>query len=240
MNSLKRQAAKAERFGAVRDEMRARLRVVLASRMARDGCGAAFSGGRDRRLSTEIEGYAAEVDALEGEYSTGTARGYALDISAKEASAKASQAAVELERAVSRQGSNEERIAELDARTTSGAAELGQAKQHLDGLTAEREGQRIFLETAAADSANFRQRAQHKQQQVRDAAQAVGIAEQKLETARRQAMQLLQQAAQARNQTAQAEESLASLEREASRLATEMAAARAISTRLVRSVGSYR
>ena len=34
MNSLKRQAAKAERFAAVRDELRSRLRVVLASRMA--------------------------------------------------------------------------------------------------------------------------------------------------------------------------------------------------------------
>ncbi len=93
------------------------------------------------------------------------------------------------------------------------------------GLTAERDGQRTFLETAAAEAANFRQQAQQKQQQVRDAAQAVGVAEQKLESGRRQAMQLLQQAAQARNQTAQAEESLAALEREASRLATEMAAA---------------
>ena len=37
MNSLKRQAAKAERFAAVRDELRGRLRVVLASRMARHG-----------------------------------------------------------------------------------------------------------------------------------------------------------------------------------------------------------
>ncbi len=34
MNSLKRQAAKAERYGAVREELRGRLRVVLASRMA--------------------------------------------------------------------------------------------------------------------------------------------------------------------------------------------------------------
>ena len=34
MNSLKRQAAKAERYAAVREELRGRLRVVLASRMA--------------------------------------------------------------------------------------------------------------------------------------------------------------------------------------------------------------
>jgi chromosome segregation protein len=224
VTSLKRQAAKAERYGALRDEMRARLRVVLASKIAAMDAEQFSLAEEIAALSTEIDGHTAQVDALQGEYSTGTARGYALDISAKEAAAQASQAAVELERAVSRQSSNEERIAELDARATSGTAELGQAKQHLDGLTAEREGQRIFLETAAADTANFRQQAQQKQQQVGDAAQAVGIAEQKLETGRRQAMQLLQQAAQARNQTAQADEALAALEREASRLATEMAA----------------
>ncbi len=32
MNSLKRQASKAERYGRLRDEMRAKLRVVLASK----------------------------------------------------------------------------------------------------------------------------------------------------------------------------------------------------------------
>ena len=48
MNSLKRQAAKAERFAAVRDELRSRLRVVLASRMAhsRRGTGAPGTGNR--------------------------------------------------------------------------------------------------------------------------------------------------------------------------------------------------
>ena len=33
MGTLKRQAAKAERYGLLRDELRGRLRVVLASRM---------------------------------------------------------------------------------------------------------------------------------------------------------------------------------------------------------------
>src|SRR5271155_87459 len=226
VTSLKRQAAKAERYGALRDELRARLRVVLASKIAEMDAEQASLAAEIAALTTEIEGQSAQVDRLQGEYSDGTSRGYALDVSAKEAAGKASQAGVELERAVSRQASNEERIAELDARLTAGTAELGQAKQHLDGLTAERDAQRVFLETAAAEAAAFREQAQLRQQQVRDSAQAVGVAEQKLEAGRRQAMQLLQQAAQARNQTAQAEESLAALEREAERLATEMRAAR--------------
>src|SRR5271168_769870 len=226
VTSLKRQAAKAERYGALRDELRVRLRVVLASKIAEMDAEQASLVEEIAALTTEIEGQSAQVDRLQGEYSDGTSRGYALDLSAKEAAGKASQAAVELERAVSRQASNEERIAELDARMTAGTAELGQAKQHLDGLTAERDAQRTFLETAAAEAAAFRDQAQLKQQQVRDSAQAVSVAEQKLEAGRRQAMQLLQQAAQARNQTAQAEESLAALEREAERLATEVRTAR--------------
>jgi chromosome segregation protein len=223
--SLKRQAAKAERYGALRDEMRARLKVVLASKIAEMDASQASLAAEIASLTAEIDGQSAKVEGLESEHSSDTARGYALDASVKEASAQANQAEVELERAVSRQASNEERIAELDARTTAGGAELEQARQHLDGLSSEREGQRIFLETAAAEAEEFRQQAQLKQQQVRDAAQAVGTAEQKLEAQRRLATQLLQQAAQARNQTAQAEESLAALEREANRLATEMTSA---------------
>jgi chromosome segregation protein len=210
----------------LRDELRARLRVVLASKIFEMDAEQASLAAEIASLSTEIDSQSSQVETLQTDYSTGTSRGYALDVSAKEASAKSNQAAVELERAASRQASNEERIAELDARQSAGAAELAQAKQHLDGLTAEREGQRSFLQTAAAEVEGFRQQAQQKQQQVRDTAQAVAAAEQKLEAGRRQAMQLLQQAAQARNQTAQAEESLAALEREASRLAAEISAAR--------------
>ncbi len=226
VTSLKRQAAKAERYGALRDELRARLRIVLASKIAEMDAEQAQLAEAIASLTAEIDGQSASVEGLQAEHSAGTSRGYELDKSAKEASARANAAAVELERASSRHSSNEERIAELDARMTAGTAELGQAKQHLDGLTAEREGQKRFLETAAAEAAGFRQRAQQKQQQVRDAAQAVGFAEQKLETGRRHAVQLLQQAAQARNQSAQAEESLSALEREAERLATEMGGAR--------------
>ncbi len=48
MNSLKRQAAKAERFAAVRDELRAKLRVVLASRMAQMDTSQAQAGAGDQ------------------------------------------------------------------------------------------------------------------------------------------------------------------------------------------------
>ena len=50
MNSLKRQAAKAERYAAVREELRGKLRVVLASRMAAMDADQARLERRSRRL----------------------------------------------------------------------------------------------------------------------------------------------------------------------------------------------
>ena len=226
MGSLKRQAAKAERYAALRDEMRARLRVVLASKIAQmDGEQNAVTE-EIAKLTAQIDDHNANIEQLDGEHTTHTSRGYELDAAAKEAQTRASQSAVELERAASRQHANQERIAELEARTAAGTAELEQAKQHLASLTAERDSQRSFLENAASEAATFREQAQARHQQAREAVTAVSAAEQRAETSRRQAMQLLSQMGNIRNQATQAEESLAALERDADRLSTEMNAAR--------------
>src|SRR6267378_514960 len=79
MNSLKRQAAKAERYGKLRDEMKAKLRVVIASKFAQ-------MTGEEAGLHASIEGMAEDirrqaeaVSALEGEHSERTQRGYAIE-----------------------------------------------------------------------------------------------------------------------------------------------------------------
>ena len=227
MGSLKRQAVKAERYAALRDEMRARLRVVLASRIAQMDSEQAALTVEIAELGTQIEHGAEQVSALEGEYSSGMARGYQLDSSAKDANARANQASVDLERATTREISNQERIAELRTRAAAGSAELEQARLHLQGLIVERESHRSFLETAAAEAAGVREESRLRQAQARDAAEAVNGAEQRLEAARRYAMQLLTQAGHARNQTMHAEESLTALEQDAERLAAEIDAASA-------------
>ncbi len=48
MASLKRQAAKAERYGKLRDEMREKLKVVLGQQDCADGCAAGGAGSADR------------------------------------------------------------------------------------------------------------------------------------------------------------------------------------------------
>ncbi|HXP11826.1 MAG TPA: AAA family ATPase, partial [Acidobacteriaceae bacterium] len=225
MGSLKRQAAKAERYAALRDEMRARLRVVLASRITQMDSEQAALTVEIAELATKIEQGAGQVDSLDAEHSTGMARGYELDSTAKNANARANQASFDLERATTREISNQERIAELKTRAAAGSAELEQARLHLQGLVVERDSHRSFLETAAAEAAGVREESKLRQSQAREAAEAVNGAEQQLEAARRYAMQLLTQAGHARNQTMHAEESLAALEQDAERLSGEISAA---------------
>ena len=227
MNSLKRQASKAERFAQLRDELRAKLRVTLASRMARMDAEQVRLETEIADLTTKIDESAAEVEALDVAQHELTGRGYELDRVGQTANAEANAAAVELERAAARKRSNGERVAELEARLAATAAEIEQTRTQIAAIAEERGQHRQFLENAAEEARAFRQQVEAKQQEARLAAQQVSDAERQVESGRRHAMHLLSQAGVSRNQTAQAEESLAALEREAQRLENEMGQARA-------------
>jgi chromosome segregation protein len=226
MNSLKRQASKAERFAAVRDELRARLRVVLASRMALMDAEQARLDQEIALLAGKINSSAAVIEAQEASHHTLTERGYELDHEGQQAQNRASQAAVELERATARERGNAERVAELEARIAATGAELETTRTQLGGITEERAQHHAFLETAADEARAFRQKVEVRQQEARTAAEEVFAAERELEASRRQVMHLLTLAGNARNYMAQGEESLAALEREAERLEAEMNQAR--------------
>ncbi|MGA2889410.1 MAG: chromosome segregation protein SMC [Terracidiphilus sp.] len=226
MNSLKRQASKAERFAAVRDELRGRLRVVLASRMATMDADQERLNQEIAILTERINGSAAEIETAEASQHTLTERGYALDGEGQEAQNRANTAAVERERAAARARSNAERVSELETRIAAAGAELEQTRTQLGGIAEERTQQHTFLESAAGEAKAFRQQVEARQQEARTAAEEVFASERQLETNRRHAMHLLTLAGNARNHTTQGEESLAALEREAERLDAEMGQAR--------------
>ncbi len=222
MNSLKRQAAKAERYGAVRDELRGRLRVVLASRMAMMDADQARIDQEIAALTEQITGASAEIGTMEASQHGLTERGYEIENQGHEAQQRANAASVELERAAARERSNTERVAELEARLSSAAAEIEQTQTQLAGIADERMQQRTFLETAAGEAKAFRQKVEVHQHDARTAAEEVFAAERQLEASRRHVMHLLSTASNARNSVTQNEESLAALEREAERLNAEM------------------
>ena len=226
MGSLKRQAAKAERYGALRDELRGRLRVVLASRMAQMDAEQAATTEKIAVLATQIDAQAATVDAMDAEHSEGIRKGYELDQQIREAGAQANQSAVELERIAARTTANADRVTELTARLATGADDLTQAREQLATLAGEMEQHRSFLESATAESTGSRESAQQRQARAQEAARAVSAAEQQAEQNRRQTMQLVQRIGQTRNEEAQAAAALAGLEREAERMLSESDIAR--------------
>ncbi len=226
MGSLKRQASKAERYGALRDELRGKLRVVIASRLTQMDAEQTATGAEITRLAGLIDSQAAELETMDAEHSAGIARGYELDGQIREAGSRANSSAVELERITARQGSNTDRIADLEQRMTTANDDLASARGQLETLAFEREQHRSFLENATAESNASREEAQAKQSQAHEATRNVLAAEATAENQRRVAMQSMQRAAQANNEIAQAEAALQGLERENERLAAESETAR--------------
>src|SRR5437763_7988068 len=79
MNSLKRQAAKAERYARLRDEMKEKLRMVLASKFAQMTGEEATLSASVEFVSEEIRTRAESVSGKEAEHSERTQRGYAIE-----------------------------------------------------------------------------------------------------------------------------------------------------------------
>jgi chromosome segregation protein len=225
MTTLKRQAAKAERYGQIRDELREKLRVALASRIAQLDTEQTTTAALIATLTVDIGSRVARVEALDAEHGDGVARGYALDQQVREHAATANQSAVELERIAARTAANADRVTELTARLMSGGQELQAVRAQLAGLAHEQEQQKAFLESANAEAGDSRLNAQRQQQAAQEAARAVMVSEQEAEQSRRTSMELIQRAGRIRNEEAQAEASLAGLEQESQRLLAESARA---------------
>ncbi len=232
MGTLKRQAAKAERYGALRDELRTKLRVVLASRMAQLDAEAAAAATEIRRLGGVIDASAAELETMDAAHTEGVRNGYTLDAQIRETGGIANQSAVELERITARTASNTDRVAELTNRLATGGEELEGARTQLAQLAGEQEQHRSFLETATSEAGGSREAAQSQQQAAQNAIRALAQAEQQVENNRRSGMSLMQRASQTRNEEAQAAAALAGLEREAERLLSESDVARQELTQL--------
>ena len=149
MGALKRQAAKAERYGELRDELRGKLRIALRSRMAQLDTDLAAANTSIASYTSAIDERASTLEALDAQHTQGVERGYALDGLLRETSASASQAAVELERVNARAAANTDRIADLATRLEAAAGELTAAREQLSQLAGELEQHKNFLQGAS-------------------------------------------------------------------------------------------
>ena len=222
MNSLKRQAAKAERYARLRDEMRAKLRVVLASKFAAIEHESAEIDSQLNALAEEMQHRTEAVQQLDAEHAERTQRGYSIETELRENRDRISQIALEIDRAHARRRHNEERCAELLVRTASAEAELAQARHRLTALESERESNRQILESAAADLAAAQSDLVLCQQEAASATASLAAIERQQEESRVAIFDTVSSASRLRNQLAQAEERLAGADREARRLEAEI------------------
>jgi chromosome segregation protein len=225
MNSLKRQASKAERFAKLRDEMRAELRIVLASKFNTIEHESTELDAQLNALSEDIQHRMEAVQQLEAEHTESTERGYTIETELKENRERLSHLAMEIDRAHARRRHNEERCAELVVRSASAEAELEQARHRLTALEAERDSNRQILESAAADLAAAQQELASSQQEAAAATAALAALEHQQEESRVAMFDTVSSTSRLRNQLAQAEERLAGADREARRLDAEIQSA---------------
>jgi len=225
MNSLKRQASKAERYAKLREEMRTKLRLVLASKFAQLEQESAALDAQISAISDEMRQQAETVQQSESEHAERTQRGYAIETEVRENRDRLSQLKLESDRALAQRRHNEERCAELVTRAAAFEAELAQAQQRLAVLAAERDANRQILDSAAGDLAAAQQELAESQHEAASAAAALAELEHQQEQSRTMIVEAVAAASTLRNHHTQVEERLAGVDREAQRLQVEMATA---------------
>jgi chromosome segregation protein len=225
MNSLKRQASKAERYAKLRDEMRAKLRIVLASKFTQMDEESVTLDTQIHQLGEEIRHQTESVQQSEAEHSERTQRGYAIETETRQNRERLNEIAIEGDRGKARIRTNEERCAELIVRTASAEAELAQAQRRLTALEEERDGHQQVLDSAAADLAAAQQEYNLSQQETACAAIKLALLEDEQESHRAAILEAVGGASNLRNQLTQSQERLAGIGREEQRLRAEIATA---------------
>jgi chromosome segregation protein len=226
MNSLKRQASKAERYGRLRDEMRAKLRLVLASKFAQFDQQAEEFDAQINALSEEMRQQTGVMQEMESELAERGQRGYAIEAEMRENGGRLSELKLEADRKQAQRRHNEERCNELTVRAAASSGELDQARLRVAALEEELNSNRQVLDSAAADLASAQLELEASQIQATSAAEALAGLEQQQEQSRIATLECVASLSNLRNQLTQAEERMAAADREAQRLQTEMAAAR--------------
>jgi chromosome segregation protein len=225
MNSLKRQASKAERYAKLRDEMREKLRIVLASKFAQLDAEASSLEQQLNQIADEIHGKSEAVQQMEGEHAERTQRGYAIEREGQENREKLNSLALDLDRAAARRRTNEERCAELDARSAGAQAEIANTQERAARLQQELETDRATLDSANADVANAQQELQQRQQEAATTSASLVEVERQQELCRDAILQTVSAASGVRNRITQAEERIVALDRDTQRLLGDASAA---------------
>ena len=223
MNSLKRQASKAERYAKLREEMRAKLRLVLASKFAQLDLEGIELERQLNATSDEMREQSGKIQGFEAEQTERRQRGYGIETEMRENRERLSQIKLEADRAQATRRHNDERCREFESRAAAEQADLTQIRTRLAALEAERDANRGVLDSAAADLFAAQQELAASEQEIRDATDRLAALEHGQEDSHSAILEAVNSAANLQNQLTQAAERMAAIDRQAERLRTEIA-----------------
>ena len=221
VNSLKRQASRARRYKELRDDLRARLKVVLTSRWAALEAECARLG-REVAQAQEACGLAAQrLEALEQEQKAATQKHEEWERRLTQLREQISQSGLERERLLSRCEQVRQQAASLEARAADAAQEGAGFQAQLTSLEEQSKERALQLEQVQQDwTAAQGALAQLLSRQDSLSVQ-VAAAEDQVESCRQTLLAAVSHAAELRNQLVQAEEASLALSRQATRIESE-------------------
>ncbi|MGH9432403.1 MAG: AAA family ATPase, partial [Terriglobia bacterium] len=239
VNSLKRQASKAERYHQLHGEYRAQQRVVLASQLVQMQAGHERLTAEHAALQQECAASAMRLEEIEREARDLAGRHEGLEERLKQARERLARGELEMERLRSRIEQGRREAASLEKRAVETNLEREQLRTRLGSLDqeiAEREkrmdeiGQELTAAQEAVSLAASRQS---------ETANALAEAETQVESLREAVLVAVSRAAELRNQLVQAEESGFAIDRQLARARTERQTAGADQERLAAELGQF-
>ena len=207
--SLKRQASKARRYAELREQMRALLGSVLASKSEHLDIEAARLENLLREMDAAEERDSHSVHELESQQEHLNARTYELDSELRQTQNLLSQTALDLDRAENRITFNREQMAQLESRAIALAAETNEAERQAAELAGRMSAHRESVASLREQSATLDAILRDTTGQVSASAALQEQLEARMEELRQLAGRLAEESAREHAESLQAEEAAA-------------------------------
>ena len=221
VNSLKRQAAKARRYGELKTEMESRLAALLSGKfrvLERDAAKCALDlnvAAADARALAE------SVAARESAHAALQGQTYEVEQSLTAARARVAELNVEAERTRGRLEAQVKEVAVIESRIAAREKEAAELDLRLAELGAESDGHRGRLAELDAAIAGVRERLAAKNAEREELAGRLREREKGIESGRQAVLRLLGEASTLKNQLTQIDSYLAGIDRESARASRE-------------------
>ncbi|MCX6629984.1 MAG: AAA family ATPase, partial [Candidatus Solibacter sp.] len=232
VNSLKRQASKAKRYGELKTELDSRLRVVLGGKyrlLERDAAKTAIDLSM---AAAELKSLGDQVAEREQAHESQQMACYEVECKLTEARQQLAERQVEAERTRGRLASQVKESGTIEQRIAQNEKDAQDLGLRLDALDEEIGGHKKNVEALEAQIAQARERMTEINQQREGLQLKVRERERAIEGGRQVILRLLGEASTLKNQLAQIEEYLAGIDRETARATREETVAAAEIERL--------